>query len=183
MVERTRLAIFESFNDLLARKDLDKITIEMIAKGAGVSKATFYRYFKDKYDVMAYNYKIFVDHSANPKTTHSYEELLYILFRDSEKNMEYLENAFKYLGVNSFIEYVYQYSFDIVSRITLDNRPEGLTESEVLQLDVFCHGVSRMFGKWIMGGYDLSADDAAKALYSEMPETLRDYWWKESVTG
>ena len=180
MVERTRLAIFESFNNLLARMDLDRITIDMIAEGAGVSRATFYRYFKDKYDVMAYNYKLFVDHSASPGISHSYEELLYILFRDSEKGMEYLENAFKYLGVNSFTEYVYEYSYDIVERITLDNRPEGLTESEKLQLDIFCHGVSRMFGKWIMGGYDLSAGEAAKALYCEMPETLREYWWKRT---
>ncbi|MGI6767347.1 MAG: TetR/AcrR family transcriptional regulator [Lentihominibacter sp.] len=177
MNERTRKAIFESFNQLLSKTDLDRITVRMIAENAGVSKATFYRYFKDKYDVMAYNYKVFVDNRVNPSASGSYEELLYLLYRDSENSMDYLQNAFKYVGVNSFTDYVYKYSFDIVERITLANRPSGLTQSEIMQLDVFSHGVSKMFTNWILGKYRLNAGSAARALYEMMPESLKHYWW------
>lgn len=177
MNDLVKKRILFSFNTLLANSDLDKITVNKIAQNAGVSKATFYRYYKDKYDVMAYNYKLFVDQRAAPSVSSSYEELLYLLYRDSEKNMKYLKNAFKYVGINSFSEFVYQYSFDIVERITLENRPSGLTQKEILQLDVFSHGVSQMFTNWIQGKYKLDARSASQALFDVMPESLKYYWW------
>ena len=177
--EQNKLAIAEAMKALMRTMPIEKITTKEILEKAGVSRRSFYRYFKDKYDVMAYNYKLFVDRRADPAISHSYEELLYRLYRDSERSMTYLRNAFQYVGVNSFTEYVYEYSFDIVERITLDNRPEGLTESERLQLDVFCHGVSDMFVNWILGRYQLTPEEGAKALYGVMPPSLKHYWWKK----
>ena len=57
MPERTRLTILHAFDRLVERVGFSKITVSMLVKEAGVSRATFYRYFKDKYDVMNYNYK------------------------------------------------------------------------------------------------------------------------------
>ncbi|MBQ3050267.1 MAG: helix-turn-helix transcriptional regulator, partial [Clostridia bacterium] len=56
MPERTRLTILHAFDRLVERVGFSKITVSMLVKEAGVSRATFYRYFKDKYDVMNYNY-------------------------------------------------------------------------------------------------------------------------------
>ena len=56
MKDRTQEAILNAFNTLIEKNDFDKITIQMIIDEAGVGRTTFYRYFKDKYDVMNYNY-------------------------------------------------------------------------------------------------------------------------------
>ena len=45
---RTERDIVQAFNRLIARTDIEKITTQMIADEAGVGRATFYRYFKDK---------------------------------------------------------------------------------------------------------------------------------------
>ncbi len=47
---------------------------------------------------MAYNYKVFVDNRVNPFASGSYEELLYLLYRDSENSMDYLQNALNMSG-------------------------------------------------------------------------------------
>ena len=52
----TKDRILSAFNQLASHRDFDAITVFQIAQKAGVSRATFYRHFKDKYDVMNYNY-------------------------------------------------------------------------------------------------------------------------------
>lgn len=49
---RTRKFIFDSFIDLLEKKDFNSITISDITTGAMINRATFYRHFFDKYDLL-----------------------------------------------------------------------------------------------------------------------------------
>lgn len=179
MVERTKKNILNAFNQLIPKHDFDKITVSMIAAEADVSSATFYRYFKDKYDVMNYNYKLLLDYYVNPQRCHDYQDLFYYLFRVARESWRYLEHAFDSTGVNSFSTYIYKYSYETARQITMQNRDgEGFTPEEELQCDVFCRGISYMYENWIMGKYQISAEDAAKALYQIMPKTLKYYWWK-----
>ena len=48
----------ESFRELAQDRDIDKITVQDIAKNCGYSIATFYRQFRDKYDLIAWDYKL-----------------------------------------------------------------------------------------------------------------------------
>ena len=46
----------DSFHELAEKKNIDKITIQDIVENCGYSIATFYRQFKDKYDLIAWDY-------------------------------------------------------------------------------------------------------------------------------
>ena len=46
----------ESFRELALSRDIDKITVQDIAKNCGYSIATFCRQFRDKYDLIAWDY-------------------------------------------------------------------------------------------------------------------------------
>ncbi|MBQ9198052.1 MAG: TetR family transcriptional regulator [Clostridia bacterium] len=46
----------ESFREIAEKKPVDKITVQDIINNCGYSKTTFYRVFKDKYDLMAWYY-------------------------------------------------------------------------------------------------------------------------------
>ena len=176
MVSRTQDAILDSFNRLIAKREIDKITVPMILKGAGVSKATFYRYFRDKYDVMNYNYKLMVDQFAKPEECTGYEDLFLHLFRYPKENLSYLKYIYSYHGMNSFSDYVYQYSYETILRITNAGRGASFSPCEEMQVDMFCQGVSYMLYKWISGQYQISPEEGARALYDMMPPTLKGYW-------
>ena len=55
MVRKTTKEILaESFMELTATKPISKISIVDIVENCAMTKPTFYRYFKDKYDLMAW---------------------------------------------------------------------------------------------------------------------------------
>ncbi len=178
MNKRTRRDIVTAFNKLIYKHELDQITVEMIVREAGVSKATFYRYFKDKYDVMNFNYKELLDRLVESPHCKSYRDLYYSLFSIGRREWKPLRYAFESTGVNSMENYIFSYSKDLVCNITKKNR-DGMffSPAEELQIDVFCSGISAMYKKYILDEYDMSPDVAADALFDIMPPSLRDYWW------
>ena len=62
-------------------------------KEAHVSTSSFYRHYKDKYDVMNDNYKRILDQYMHSSQNHNYEDVFINLFNMS-KELHYLKNAF-----------------------------------------------------------------------------------------
>ena len=178
MPERTKQAIVSAFNRLIAKAEIEKITTQKIAAEAGVSKATFYRYFKDKYDVLNYNYQALLDSAV--EQCDNYRDLFRLLYSHARDAWTDFRRAFDTTGVNSFESFVYSYSRSVVCAITAQNRGgAALTPEENLQVDVLCWGISYMYKKWTLGQYDLDADTAADALFALMPESLKHLWFTE----
>lgn len=182
MVNRTRRDIVEAFRRLIAKQEIDQFTSMDIAKEAGVSKATFYRYFKDKYDVMNYNYKELLDGCL--EKCRNYRDLFYMLFHIAQTEWKPLRKAFHSTGVNSFANYIYTYSMTVADEITRQNRSgSGFTPEETFQIDVFCHGISYMYNKWTNGQYNIPAQKAADLLYAMAPDSLKHYWFVQNANG
>lgn len=54
----TKEVLFESFKELAQEKKLEDISINNIVENGHISRATFYRYFKDKFDLMEQYYQL-----------------------------------------------------------------------------------------------------------------------------
>ena len=52
----TKEILAESFRELAENRPVDKITIQEIVDNCDFSPATFYRHFRDKYDLIAWDY-------------------------------------------------------------------------------------------------------------------------------
>src|SRR5687768_14001023 len=50
--KRTRKLILQSFNDLLAEKSFDSISVQDVTERAEINRATFYKHFVDKYALL-----------------------------------------------------------------------------------------------------------------------------------
>ena len=122
MVSRTYNTIIDAFNRLIAEKDFNKISVEMIMEKAGISRSTFHRHFKDKYDVMNANYKNLLDYFIDPAKSSNYRELCFHLFEYGQKNLSIFKNALNSTGFNSFSNYIYNYSYEKALAITKANR-------------------------------------------------------------
>lgn len=165
--------IVQAFNELIAQADFERISVGMICERAGVSRATFYRHFKDKYAVMNQNYKELLDRLIRPDACPNYRELFLRLF-EARPTWQRIARAFKTTGVNSLSVYIADYSYDAALEVTRRARNgEGFTPAEALQMDVFCYGVSHMYERWVAGDYALEPAEAADALFAVFPESLR----------
>lgn len=179
MLNRTHKAIIDGFIHLIKENDFNKISVEMIMKKAAVSRSTFYRYFKDKYDVMNATYKNLLDYYVKPERSGNYRDLCYHLFKYGQENLSVFKNALNSTGFNSFSNYIYDYSYKTALAITKSNRDGvGFSPVEELQVDVFCNGICAVYKKIVCQSYTLDPMDAADALYEMMPESLKHYWWK-----
>ena len=183
MPERTKQAIVTAFNRLIEKVEIERITTGRIAAEAGVSKATFYRYFRDKFDVQNYNYQALLDRAL--EQCDNYRDLFFLLYSFAKDEWTGFRRAFNSSGVNSLENFVYTYSRAVVERITAQNRGgAGLTPEEALQVDVLCWGISYMYKKWTLGQYPLEPDAAADALFALMPESLKHLWFvQDRETG
>lgn len=183
MVSRTYNTIINAFMMLIEENEFSRISVDMIMKRATVSRSTFYRYFKDKYDVMNATYKNLLDYYVDPEKSSSYRDLCYHLFKYGQENLGAFRNALDSTGFNSFSNYIYQYSYETALAITRANRDgQGFTPKEELQADIFCNGICAVYKKIVYKSYTLNPMDAADALYEMMPESLKHYWWPKKST-
>ncbi len=179
MVNRTHNTIVNAFLFLIKDREFSKISVEMIMEKASVSRSTFYRYFKDKYDVMNATYKNLLDYYMAPDRSKSYRDLCYHLFKYGQEHLSIFKNALNSTGFNSFSNFIYEYSYKTALAITRSNRNgQGFTPVEELQVDVFCNGICAVYKKIVSQSYSINPMDAAEALYEMMPESLKHYWWK-----
>lgn len=182
MLNRTMISIVSAFNRLIDRHDFQKISVDMIMKEASVSRSTFYRYFKDKYDVMNSNFKSLLDYYVAPERSGNYRDLCYHLFAFGQEHLKIFRRALETTGFNSFSNFIYEYSYKTALAITRDNRDgAGFTPAEELQVDVFCNGICAVYRNMVYQRYTLDASTAADALYEMMPESLKHYWWREGT--
>lgn len=179
MPERTRIHIVHSFDALIERVGFDKITVSMLCEEAHVSRATFYRYFKDKYDVMNFNYKQMVDTAFQKGRIDTLEDAFLIFYQMGRTYWQPLIRMFDSTGINSLSHFIADYSYDAAKIMLEENRPTPLTEEERLKLRVFCGGCSYMYEDWIRGKYDMTPEEAAHALYNAMPDEFKGYIWKD----
>ncbi len=182
MPERTRLYILHAFDELVQKVGFDKVTIQMLCKEAHISRATFYRYFKDKYDVMNYNYKQMVDTAFTPDRIDTLEDLFLIFYQMGRTYWQPLIRMFDSTGINSLSHFIADYSYEAAERILEENRTKPLTEEEKLKLRVFCGGCSYMYEDWIRGKYEMSPEKAAHALYNTLPDEFKGYLWADRGT-
>lgn len=180
MSDLSKEAIVHAFNSLIEKRPFDAITVKMITEEAGVSRATFYRHFKDKYDVMNYNYKKILDTYFHADKCETFEDLFFYIFRCGKEEWAPLKRAFETDGANSLNHFIYEYSYEVgCAAATFINGGE-LSESERFELEIICQGASYMFEKWVGGVYSLTPREAAKAFYDLLPEKYRGEIWRKT---
>ena len=103
----TKELIAQSFLELSKTKRVDKITIKEIAANCSLTKATFYNYFYDKYDLIVWIYTEPVKDifSQINKSNFNFRQALTANIKYFADNRHYLINALvNTSGQNSFLK-------------------------------------------------------------------------------
>ncbi|MBE6892678.1 MAG: TetR family transcriptional regulator [Ruminococcaceae bacterium] len=164
-----------NFEKLLTSKSFDDITVMNIVEASGISKATFYRYFKDKYDVLGYGIKNSIDSFFEPylkgyslKTVHfDFQEYLY-----SKKDFFY--KAMKTEGPNSFENSLIEASIDLFYKI-YEVKSVAITQELEDITELYCQGAVSYLRKWVIGGFKEAPEYVSKITYSGIPEAIKKY--------
>jgi len=172
--------IWESFYELTATIPFDKLTVEKIVAHCGISKATFYRHFRDKYDVLNYNSLGITRRYFNVRHCSSWLDFYVLMFREIEKDVEYYQKAFRTSGQNAHSRFLFEYTYGIVKDCYLKtNRKQELSPWEHYAISHYCHGCVDTLEEWLLKPDLLSGSQMAQLYYTAMPDWLKETWIME----
>ncbi len=168
-----------SFRELAESKSIDKVTIKDIVENCGYSPATFYRNFKDKYDLIAWEY---AEGAAGimsrvDENDYMWKQTLIDGAKYFWREKEYLANLFQHTtGHDSFVRYMAEINFDVLKKhILAVNDKSGLTKEEELYVRIYCLGTVNLTCEWILGKYEATPEEIAEIYEHSLPGPLHKY--------
>jgi len=173
--EKTKYLLASSIKLCMKTTPVDKITIQQIVDECGMTRQTFYRNFKDKYDLINWYFdKLVLRIFAQIGVDKTIGESLTEKFSFIQDEQVFFTEAFRSVDYNSLkehdFEFILRFYTELIGRKT--NRPLG--EDIRFLLEMYCRGSVYMTEKWISGGMKKTPAELAEALVEALPPKLGD---------
>lgn len=168
----------ESFHELANSKSIDKITIQDIVDNCGYSPATFYRNFKDKYDLIAWEHtRCIAKIMGRIDPSHTWKQALFDAAEWYHTEKEYLVNLLRYTsGHDSFVRYMTEINCDALKKqILISGNKERLTLQEELCVRIYCLGTVNLTCEWLRGIHEATTEEIADIYFNSIPAPLHRY--------
>lgn len=176
MKKDTRKAIIDAFNQLMQYNSFEEITIPKILSKAEVSKATFYRYFKDKQDVLCSNYDLILSKSI--EASHDLPELMYQLALEYARFGKRVGKAFlRYSGDNNYSDYVNQKSTEFLINLYRESYGADMPPDILFQCRILMSGISNSILLLSVDATQKEMRHRAELLVKMMPEKVACLTW------
>jgi AcrR family transcriptional regulator len=171
----TRLQIVEALNTLMQQKTLENVKVVDICNLAGISRTTFYSYFKDIFDVCIwfwdyimedalYQIGITVDNTVGH--VRSFDGLL--------QHRSFFYNAFKSKAYNSAFEYGSRHVKDVLIENARRNQDFEFTREELIQIDFYNYGAANITRQWVVAGMSETPEEITHILDLCTPSFLAE---------
>lgn len=163
----TKELLADCFHELMLTTSFERITIKMITDEAGLIRPTFYKHFKDKYEVLEWIFEQDVLSSVNLLLANGMELDAIVMFcRCLDKDREFYRRACQMEpDPNSFesilTRYIYNTFLQLTERFSVraDKQYKFLTK-EVLAT-YYTYGLVNTIRDWLLGDADVSAEELA----------------------
>ena len=169
----------ESFLELAQSKSVDRITVRDIVENCGYSTATFYRQFKDKYDLIAWEAATRTAEIMDKVGTDGYawRDTLLDGAKLFERRKEYLANLFLHTsGLDSYIRYKTEMNYKVLKDcVQKALRKAQLDEQTDMYIRLYVTGSVYLTCEWVWGRYQASPEELAEIYERSLPEPLRQY--------
>lgn len=171
-----------SFRELAESKNVDKITVKEITDNCGYSSATFYRQFRDKYDLIIWDYsrKIGEIMSQVDDSSYSWRKTPHDRAKYFEEEKEYLSNLFRHTtGLDSFLRNMTETNNSHLRKCVMQAMGTDALDEEIsMYIHLYCHGTVALICDWVLGKYQVSAEELTKVLENSLPVPLKEYLYR-----
>lgn len=171
---RVKSILAASIEDLVQRKNIADISVKDIVSNWDVSRATFYRYFKDKYELMNWVFQKELNELLEEYPHLSqWKEVTLVSIQIIYKNKKYYENIARYKNQNSVIEHVSERThFYFISRLEEKFGKDKVSKSLRKSVEFYCAGITYLLLDWIERGMKESPEILTNWLCDFIPEPL-----------
>ena len=170
--DSTRYLFAQSIKDLMAKQSLDKMTVTDIVKHSGMTRQTFYRYFKDKYDLVNWYFEKLADKSFRQiGNSSTLREGLIKKFTFLLNDKIFFIQAFQSKDYNNVENYDYQCILEFYQNI-IHKKIGPIPDDIMFLLEMYCHGSITMTVQWAVSGMKKTPEDMADLLIAALPPQL-----------
>ena len=171
--EKTKYRLADSIKDCMKTKPVDKITVQNIVDGCGMTRQTFYRNFKDKYDLINWYFdKLVLESFAQIGVDKTVRQSLKEKFEFIKKEKVFFTEAFRSDDYNSLKEHDFELIMGFYTELITRKRQEMLSEEIQFLLEMYCRGSVYMTVKWVLSGMKQTPSEMAESLTEAMPPKL-----------
>lgn len=173
--EKTKYKLANSIKECMKTTPVDKITVKNIVEGCDVTRQTFYRNFKDKYDLINWYFdKLVLQSFEQIGMGHTVGESLTQKFEFIVNEKAFFTGAFRSDDYNSLKEHdfelILQFYMDLISK----RSSQPLDEDLQFLLEMYCRGSVYMTVKWVLGGMKDTPGEMAGKLVDAIPPKLAE---------
>ena len=173
--ELIKRALAESFVEMCGVISLEKITVKEFIEYAGISKQTFYNYFRDKADLMNYALQIAIDDTFADYNQENFSLYGFTrsIFEKCLNRKQYYMQAVKFRTQNDFLSFFLEKAESFYEELTINRAgKEFLTKKMKYYIRFNNYGAGHIFVDWIESGMKESPDYMASLIVSAMPDEL-----------
>ncbi|MCI8402588.1 MAG: TetR/AcrR family transcriptional regulator [Lachnospiraceae bacterium] len=172
--DATGRRLMEALTELMEECPLDRIPTSAILKRAGVSRSTFYRRYRDKYDLLNASYQELLNRTLfQVSEGNSYKKAFFSLYSVLRSSPAFFKNAFSSEDQNNLRSYIYKQSYDVYKDIMSTHGMDMEQPYNRLLLAGYITGSLEVTCIWVKGGMKESLDTLFKLSYQLMPDEIR----------
>lgn len=168
----------ESFREVAERKNIDRITVRDITENCGYSPATFYRQFRDKYDLIAWDYARELQGilSGMNGSRAERQNVLKCAAAFFQERKTYLANLLLHTGgLESFILYMQEVHYQSLKEIVERASGQPIDAMTEMIIRLYVLGTVQFTGEWILGKWEATADELGMVFEQTLPAPLQGY--------
>lgn len=174
--DETRYIFAQAIKELIKMRPLDKIAVTDIVTEAGMTRQTFYRYFKDKYDLVNWYFEKLVLKSFRQMGSGcSLYEALHLKFEFIQNEQSFFKEAFKSNDYNNLVNYDFSCIYEFYKGIIEKNLGHQVNKDIDFLLKMYCKGSIDMTVDWVLNDMPTSVDEIVGLLIEALPKRLEPF--------
>ena len=163
--------LLQAIRTLLEKHPFEDITVDMILQEADVSRGTFYKYYRDKYDLANSYYSDYVSSEiVSHYNGHNWKQCLKEIFLFVKENRDY----FKTVIINrntAFLDFVSSFGLEGYQRVYMANMHIAeMSDEQIMESEFYNAGCVRILELWIMDDCRMPVDRLVQLSCSLMPD-------------
>ena len=172
----TKYIFAQAIKDLIKVVPLDKIAVTDIVTRSGMTRQTFYRYFKDKYDLVNWYFEKLVLQSFRQMGNGcSLQEALQLKFAFINSEHSFFKEAFKSNDYNNLVNYDFNCIYEFYKGIIEKNLNHSVDDDLDFLLKMYCKGSIDMTVDWVLNDMPISIEKIVSLLIEALPKRLEPF--------
>jgi len=169
-----KMSVVDAMDELMRTTPIDRLSVSKICETSGISRATFYRYFTDKFSVVQWLWKFVMAQGANEigRTLSFYDGYYTSEVLILERYYDFFANSAKSNDFNSLDRFAPRLRKEVLERTITKHYNREYTEHMRFMVYVTAEMETKLFPMWHYGEIDCTIEEACQWMTDCVPREL-----------